>query len=761
MAIRWGSRVTRSTGSWQQLGIEATVSGTTITVRYYGNSNGVSGNWTLTRTGGITGDVSVSWSNSGGQTLLHTATMTGTQGSTYTFGASFPTWWGGPAVTVSGETATVAGSVPDPATSMTATYRSDTRVDLAWTRPASAASGAKAWTHVRVGRRYTGGGWFAIATLPGTATSFSDTSVEPNGEWEWLVHGVNDAGVSSPVFAGPVATTPAAPIGVKATKNGTGGIDVSWTDMSPRNVSWEVQDETETTKATVPNAQTTWTDASPNLSVVHRYRVRAVSTGPRYSAWSAWSNEVALALPPAAPSNLAPNGVAHPSDEALVLSWSHNPLDTSPQTAYELRHRLVGAGTWTTVTGTTMTTRTVTGYTAGASVEWQVRTKGVHVDYSVWSALATFTVAARPTVTLTAPSGTVTAPSTAVTWGYFQAAGQAQTGWEAQILSGATLVAAGSGSSSASSWNTGNVLADNATYTARVRVRSSAGLWSTWAEQTFSVDYPEPAASIVGAQWQDGYGNVLITAQAVSEAGMPATVSHRVERSTDGGNTWALVIDEQPTTATVIDWQSPSAGTFHYRITAFSALPSMTSSVVEVTVPDTPINCVAWISGGPGFALAYPIRHNPEIALEGGRDRTLHDFDGRTYPVEHSSTSVPRVLSVSGSIMPDSYTPSTGGAVSTREGLEDLFDMPGPHLYRDPTGRVMYGTVSALRWTRSPGGLGQVSFTITRSAPPSAEQASSMRGWFAPRIAEVAPGVYTFINADAEAAAPGTFQVVE
>lgn len=782
MAIVWGALSKRA-----QLGIDLSMSPATVgpgtssvtltwTI-YLRTTYAYAGTYGLQRTGTApTGTTNVTFSTSNGQTTtvqlwqgtenVSTSYTPGavTRSLTATLPASGTLFDGAkPTVTRGFTIPTRPPSAPSAPTSATAAYVADNRIDVSWVRPADASNAATIWSNVRIYRRTaTNSALTLVATLPGlSGTSWSDTTVTGNQAYQYEVRGSNVTGESTSAATAWASTTPAAPSNVTAAKNSAGNIVVTWQNNANVSalVNFELQDE-ETTIASPTAGATSYTHTSPNPSVTHRYRIRAIAVGSRPSSWSAYSNTVQLLAAPAAPTNLAPNGVAWPSDETLTLSWQHNPVDTTPQTAYELQHRLVGSGTWTTLSGTTALSRTLTGYSSGQSVEWRVRTKGAHADWSPYSAVATFSIAARPTATISSPGASVTAPSVTVTWAYFQAQSQAQSAWEVEIVEGATLIASGAGAGTTSSWASPNVLADGGSYTIRVRVRSSAGLWSSWATLSISVDYLEPAPSDLTAQWQDGYGNVLLSATAVSDGTSPETVSQSIERSTDGGNTWVTLADGLGIDATLVDWQSPSAGTFHYRVKAFSALPSMAETIVEVTVPDTPINCVVWISGGPGFALAYPIRHNPEIALEGGRDRTLHDFDGRTYPVEHSSTSVPRVLSVSGSIMPDSYTPSTGGAVSTREGLEDLFDMPGPHLYRDPTGRVMYGTVSALRWTRSPGGLGQVSFTITRSAPPTDAQASSMTGWFAPRIAQVAPGVYAFINADAEAAAPGVFEEV-
>jgi len=616
----------------------------------------------------------------------------------------------------------MATSAPAPAVSVTATYVSDTRVDVSWVRPASADVTATKWDKTRIDRFSSKHGWSTVGTVSGTATSFAD-GTSPDRSYYYRVHGVNNIGVAAGTLSGTVYMSPDAPSAVAATKDGAGNIIVSWVDNSDIETSYQVEDGT--TLVGSPAAGP-FTHAAPDPMVTHQYRVRAAVPGPRYSAWSAYSNTVALLGFPAAPSLLSPNGVSVSLDAAITLSWVHNPVDTTPQTAYELQHRVVGSGSWTTLTGTTAQSRAVT-YASQSNVEWQVRTKGAHASYSPWSALATFTATPTPTALVVTPGATVTAPSVAVTWGYYHAGGNAQTGWQVEVSQGATLVASASGTGTTAAWTSPSILADGGSYSVRVRLRESSGLWSDWSVQAFTVDFPEPNASTVTATWQDGLGHVLIDITAVSGGGKPATVSHDIARSVDGGLTWEPLASGLGTVTSYLDWEAPAAGTYQYRVVAHSAAPSMMATTVSVTVADIPINCVIWISGGHSFSRACAIAWNPQRSFENGRARTLNNFDGRSLPVETSAVHVPRSIAVQADILPPAY--NEGAA--TFEELEALFDEPGPHLYRDPSGRVMYGTVSPLgASTGSQVGVYAASFSITRSERSTAAQAESMSGYF-------------------------------
>ena len=719
MTVTYGS-TTAYGGYFWQIGVEGAVSDVNATtgevtvyskvyVKCTSSSEGVlsTGTWRAYVDGTLEGSGSAAgtgYNTYGREVGFGSATVTASYTGTSTLNVA------GNLDVIAGATQSVTipirpPQLPSAATAASATYVSDSQTNVAWTRPADASAASNIWSQTEIERwRQSTGVWARVALLTGTPTSWSDTTTSADDRYQYRVRGVNVTGGGGWETTGYVSTTPATPTGVTAAKSGS-DIVVSWTDQSRAETGFEVQDET-TTVGTPTSSP--FTDVAPSNLVTHRYRVRAVADGPRYSAWSTYSNTVALSAAPAAPSDLYPNGQAISLDDDLVLSWRHNPVDTTAQTAFEVQHREVGAGTWTTVSGTTADSLTVTAYTGEADVEWQVRTKGGHVDWSPWSALATFTVTATPTVTLTAPDATIDVPYVSAAWTFAHAGGSAQSAWEAQVVRSGTVIDSGAGTGTTATWTSDNVLDEGDTITTRVRVRETNGLWSEWDEVESAVSFPQPAESTVSAAWIDGEGYVLVTATAGAEDGKPATVSHSVERSTDG-TTWTMVADGLGTNVAVTDYEAPAAGTYYYRVSAYSEALAVIRTTVTVTVAATSVNDLVWIGGGTGFAQLVKIAHNPALSYQGGRERVLNTYDGRTLPVETSSIRTPRSLSVAGTILSDTDP--------DRADFEDVFDLPGPHLYRDALGRVLYGSLSELSWSRDPGtGIGSVQFSITKSS---------------------------------------------
>lgn len=595
---------------------------------------------------------------------------------------------------------------PDAPATPSATYVSDAQINVSWTRAGTAGSADKPYQSQRVQRSTDGGAFATVATVGAAVTSWADTSVSGNHYYRYRVEAVNASGAAASGASAYVNTTPAAPTAATATRSGT-DISVTWTDTAVTvGKAWDLWDN----GAYVGRyyAQPAIHE-SPAPSVAHVYTVQVLGYEGRASLHSAPSNTVQLLAPPAAPTNLSPNGSARAVDEAVVLSWSHVPVDSSAQTAYEIQHRPAG-GTWTSLTGKVTSgtsSRTVAASTwPTGSREWRVRTWGSHADPSPYSATATIPLTTRPTATISAPSAVHAEPSVTIEWAYYHASASAQSAWEARLLTaeGQTL-AVGSGSGTSASWTPSTVLENGEDYTAEVRVRESLGLWSEWADRPFSVAFPAPLPPLVEAAWDDLGGFVEVRLSAQDDGVAPATTSLSLARSLDGGSTWETVASSLDLDAYVQDYEAPSAGLVTYRATAVTALPSSASTVLPVEISPSASQAV-WISGGPGFTEAFPFRFDAEISAKVSRERVLHYFAGRKRPVEISGDALVRAVSVSATLTDDD---------GDRDLLEEIFTLPGPHLYRDPSGRRFYASVSEVSWGRSPGGDGSVSFTATEA----------------------------------------------
>lgn len=646
--------------------------------------------------------------------------------------------------------------VPSPATSATATYVSDTRVDLSWVRPANAGSAGTIWTNVDVWRSVDGGAYAAVAALAGTTTSWSDTTVSANHSYRYCVRGRNVSGSSAWTYTGTVDTTPAAPTNVAAVKSGT-SITVTWTDNSPANETFEVRDNGGAVIGTATSA--TFTHTSPSPSITHQYQVRAVATdgGTRYSAWSVPSNTVQLLAAPNAPTGLVPNGAVQDAALGATLTWTHNPVDTTPQRLKQVRYRL-DSGAWVELAAQTSSVAswdfTPSLMTGAALVEWQVRTAGDYTtgtvaEYSPWSASASFPVSLAPTVAITTPAngGTVTAPSVSVSWAYAHAT-LPQSAWEVTLTRGAETLWVATGSTE-SAWSTPLLLEDGSSYVVAVRVRSSAGLWSAVDSAAFTVSFPPPLAPLVTSEWVNEAGFMSVKVAGQSDGVAPVPVSYTLERATAGGS-WVVLAEALPIDAEFLDFTVPLGGDATYRVTAISALPSTVRVEHVATVAATP--CDVYLSGGPAFETTLRLVHAIRAEIESGRERVLRTYAGQADPTETSGAGMSRSVSVSAVLIPDSTAYATP---PTRDDVLALFDLPGPHLYRDHEGLTMYVSLSRVSVGRE--WAAPISFTATRTSAGTPAQRAAMAAGLPPRVVEVRPGQYAVVGGTLVNTGPGVW----
>nr|WP_297424808.1 hypothetical protein [uncultured Actinotalea sp.] len=621
-------------------------------------------------------------------------------------------------------------SPPAAPSSVAAARVSDAQHTVTWVNN---ATGTAPYDLLRIQRSTDAGAWVTVATVAGSVSSYSDTTTSADHDYQYRVESANSSGVGMSSPSGHIQTTPAAPFSVQAVKTAGTGIQVSWSNGSRLTpITWRIERSSAGGAWTgvasgLAQGTSTWTDPAPSAAQTHRYRVRAESTegASTQSTW-AESGTVQLAAPPAAPSGLAMTPNPLPAAETGTLAWVHNPVDSSPQSAREVRRRKQGTSTWTSSGKASTTTPSAAlagsawGAVNGETWEWAVRTWGQATTggsdgtgASPWSATSTITFSSRPTASINSPGASVTTSRLTVEWGYFDAESTAQTAWEAVLRSNVDLTVlelrSGSGEETSATFVT--TLVDGETYRVAVRVRDGAGLWSAYDERTFTVAYALPPAPVVTASWDPNAASVTLDINTPPETGAQVqAVSVDVYRSIDEGP-WKLIAADLPITTTVVDHTPTVAGANRYRAEAVSALPSVQSSaVVEVLTPaagDPPASL--WLSGGPGQSVVCRATSNVALTTRAGRaEKVLHRFAGRALPVEFTGEGTARSWGVSFDIIRGSRLGS-----STAEEWLDLADLPGPHLLRSPD-HYRWVSLSDVDVNRGVGGVvHRVSFTVT------------------------------------------------
>lgn len=588
--------------------------------------------------------------------------------------------------------------VPSAPSSLQVSRSSDTRHVVSWTRNST-------YTSVEVQRRENDGSWKKVGQPTSNPSSWTDTTTKANRKYQYRVRGINAGGTSSfSSSSGVIYTTPAAPGSVSATRLGS-GIRVSVGSIPAYATHFDIQDDGSTVVSALAGGSLPWTHAAPSPSVPHRYRVRArVSSGGSgsttlYSDWSTYSATVQLTAPPAAPAMLAPNGQSRLYD-VIPLSWRHTPVDSSEQTQYQVRARTIG-GAWTE--GTPVSTDVEADpflpwvYTIDepAIIEWEVRTKGAHPDWSPWSATATIDAIDAPQVTITSPDVTVDRPDITVEWEWFQAQDRPQSAWELTLTdTDDTVLETRSGFGATALVALTSRLEDAADYT--VTVRAATGeTWSEPSALSVHVAFVPPPAPELSAEWDDTAGAMQVSVGHVEDPELPAAVAVDVLRSLDEGQTWETVIAGSDPDLILPDWEALSSGGTMYRAIAYTAIGA--SAITDITAfADSP---AMWLSGGDEYEITARLPYDPAVKVTAGRERSVQRYEGRSLGVAYAGAHITRTVDASGTLLQHDEE----NASIAR--MEDVAIALAPiHLYRDPDGRRIYGALSNVSLPRESAG---------------------------------------------------------
>jgi len=248
------------------------------------------------------------------------------------------------------------------------------------------------------------------------------------------------------------------------------------------------------------------------------------------------------------------------------LSWTFSDPDPGDtQSAYDLRYRVVGSGSWTTVSGTTATFRdfTASTFTAG-NFEWQVRTTDNTAAVGPYSSSEFFTAASAPVApTITGPADgatvgfTQTVTWTAVTRTHYQLrrvadlAGAIDAGtiyFDSGELADPTAV------SLAVTFDTSNRYEH-----VQVRVKAD-GLWSAWASILVMVTFTGPAAPTVVPTASAATGSIAFAITNPVVGGKPDAASNAVYIRAVGESGYGdrMAVGIAPNTTWT--WWTPASG---------------------------------------------------------------------------------------------------------------------------------------------------------------------------------------------------------
>lgn len=719
MAIVWGAWSNGQSGSKSRLGVERKdtqgTSSTTVKLSFWVEFSGyyANSNTTLVVTGAHSGNrnVTLTFSGSGTRHLGdYSASFTrpyGT-GAKYTTNATLTGFAGGsPSRSTSFTIQPRSYSAPGTPTRMTNSRVNDSSSTIAWTVPSSTSAPVSS---VEIQRETNNSGWVALTTSTKASGSMTVTGQNPGNRYRYRVRGRNSGGNGAWATSPWVYQTPV-PVGnPQATRSGN-NIVVSWTDRNAYPYGgFRIYDNGAEVGA-VNGLTTSWTHANPSTAVTHRYQIEAYYGNLKAARVS--TNTVQLLAAPLAPTNLTPSGVfLIPGTHSF--SWVPRPTDGTDQTAYEFRLRRVGLTDWTTYTGTTATSRSVSTSTfasSGQAIEWQVRTKGAHADFGPWSAVATVEVLSRPTVAFTSPASGAAISSASVPVSF--TISRVPASWSLEVWNTTDNVAhknyAGYATESPVT-QTITGLRDGKSY--QLRLTATDRTESTQTTRTITASFPQPAPPTLTGEWEEQRA----IAQLYPERALDSTVQPsqlRVERLLEDGETWVEIATTSALTPDIVaDPAAPLDGTAVYRAIAIAV-------VGADTVESAPSDELAL--GRPGTAADYltfgdqvvRIRYNTSLSRQvGSPDLTLVQLDdGTADPVALFGPAEAHTVTLAGLLVDDQGL----SALEQARAWRDLGAWKDLVLLRPWDGSPVWGVVGQVSQPRLSWGGYEVSLTHTKA----------------------------------------------
>lgn len=719
MAIAWGSWSNGQSGSKSRLGVERTdtqgSSSTTVKLSfwvefsgYYSNSNA-----TLVVTGAHSGNrnVTLTFSGSGTRHLGdYSASFTRPYGSgtKYTTNATLTGFAGGsPSRSTSFTIQPRAYSAPAAPTRMTNSRRDDHSSTIAWTVPSSTAAPVQS---VEIQREVNNSGWVALTTSTKASGSMTVTGQNPGNRYRYRVRGRNSGGSGAWANSPWVYQTPV-PVGnPQATRSGN-DIVISWTNRNAVDYGGIRIIDNGTQVNWVNSPATSWTHPAPSTATTHRYQLEAFYGDLK--AARVYTNTVQLLAAPLAPTDLAPSGVfLAPGTHSF--SWTHRPTDGTAQAGYEIRFRRVGLTDWTTYTGTTSASRSVSTSTfasSGQAIEWQVRTKGAHADFGPWSAVATVEVLSRPTVAFTAPASGAAIASASVPVSF--TISRVPASWYLQVWNttddvGHKSYAGYATESPVTQTVTG--LRDGKSY--QLRLTATDRTESTQATRTITASFPQPAPPTLSGEWEEQRAIAQLYPERALDSPVQPT-QLRVERLAQDGETWVELATTSALTPDIVtDPEAPLDGTVTYRVIAVATIGAD-------TVESAPSDVLAL--GQPGTAANYltfgdqvvRIRYNPSLSRQvGSPDMSLVQLDdGTADPVALFGPAESHTVTLAGLLVDERELPAVEQARAWRAlgAWKDLV------LLRPWDGDPVWGVVGQVSQPRLSWGGYEVSLTHTKA----------------------------------------------
>ncbi len=495
-----------------------------------------------------------------------------------------------------------AATAPTPPTGLVATGGLD-KVSLDWSAPVN--NGGSPITNYNVYRSTIAGNETLLAEV-GNMTTYEDSSVKPDQAYFYKVTAISSVGESSASNEATASTNmtapPSAPQNLSAIP-GNGGVFLRWQSPSSDGGSdltgYKIyrgttsDEEGSTPVGSTNNYTLSFNDTGLANGQPYFYKVTAIN-----SAGESKSSNEATATPsngtqaPSAPAGL----VASPlSSSQISLAWNTPSSNGgSAITGYKIERSANSGTTWSVIvsnTGTTSTTYIDSGLSGATTYSYRVSAVngfGASPQSNIASATTPSSTPGVPSAPLDLLANPISYSQINLSWTVPSSnGGSAIEGYEIERSSndGATWAVIVPDSGSASTEYSDAGLAAGKTYAYKVSATNAVGTGPSSNATTATTLATAPssptglAASVVSSSEIDLSWNA-----PGWNGGAPIT-GYKVERSTDGGSTWATIVPDTGSAATTYSDTGLVSGTgYTYQVLAINSAGTSThSNVVSAT----------------------------------------------------------------------------------------------------------------------------------------------------------------------------------
>jgi hypothetical protein len=298
----------------------------------------------------------------------------------------------GPASAILSTTTAAAPTItPGQVVGLAAVNASVTTMGLSWTAPSSGGPVGSFTVLYRISGQSS---WITFATgVTGTAETV--TGLSPSTGYDFAVYAVNSAGnglQSATASNATLVAIPGVPGALAAGAATQTSVPMSWTAPSSGGavttytVQYRVTNSGGWTQQTgISTTSFTITGLSPGTE--YDVEVAAVNAGGT-SAFTATTNTTTLIASPGAPTGLTTGSSTAPTSSTATQALSWNAGSGGAPATYNVRYGVHGANAWTTVSGITGTSTTVTGLNASTSYDYEVEAVNLG-GTSAWSGVVT------------------------------------------------------------------------------------------------------------------------------------------------------------------------------------------------------------------------------------------------------------------------------------------------------------------------------------------------------------------------------------